>query len=240
MDDAISIFSSPATSRDPPPRIDLEVIEITDSEPEEVDRNDLLWAELKKKSATPNLSFHRHKGNLKEDSPMDVDVDIPAAQAGPSTAIIVPDPFPEVSVIHIGSEPDARMIQDVDMDLLHSKHLTLILEVIPDVLPAHITELIERLYPTHKDRVVERILQDLFDNPSYPKVEKPLAGKGKRKAEELEDALGGHPSRVKIDFASVDRPKPAGKNYRKLALVSWPSINGPQWLRARLTNRHAI
>lgn len=219
MDDVISIFSSPATSRDPPPRTDLEVIEITDSEPEEVDRNDLLWTELKQKRATPNLSFHQHKGNLKEDSPMDVDADIPSVQAGPSTAIVVPDPFPEVSVIHIGSEADTRMMQEPDMDP-HSKHLTLILEVVPDVLPAHITELIKQLYPAHKDRVVERILQDLFDNPSYPKAEKASVGKGKRKAEELGDRLGGHPSRVKIDFASVDRPKPAGKNYRKLALVS--------------------
>jgi hypothetical protein len=239
MDDVISVFSSPATSRDPPPRIDLEVIVITDSEPEEVDRNDLLWTELKKESATPNLSFHRHRGDSKEDSPMDVDIDIPATQAGPSTAILISEPFPEAPVIHIGSEADTRTMQDLDADL-HSKHLTLILEVIPDVLPTHIAGLIKKLYPTHKDRVVERILQDLFDNPSYPKVEKASAGKSKRKAEELGDALGGHPSRVKIDFASVDRPKPPGKNYRKLALVSWSSINGPQSLRARLTICHAI
>lgn len=239
MDDVISIFSSPATSRDPPPRVDLEVIEITDSEPEEVDRNDLLWAKLKRGSATPNVSFHRHKGNPKEDSPMDVDIEIPSARAGPSTGVLVSDPFPEVPVIHIGSAADTQMIQDLDTDL-HSKHLTLILEVIPDVLPTHIMGLIKRLYPTHKGQVAERILQDLFDNPSYPKVEKASVGKGKRKAEELEDALEGPPSRVKIDFASVNRPKPSGKNYRKLTLVSRPSIDGPQSLCARLTICHAI
>ena len=99
----------------------------------------------------------------------------------------------------------------------HSKHLALILEVVPDVLPRHVGELIERHYPTHNDQVVERVLEVLFDDPSYPKVEK--KGETKRKALEIEDLLERPPSRVKIDFASVDRLKPAGRNYRKLTLV---------------------
>ena len=239
MDDVISIFSSPITTRDPPPRIDLGVIEITDSEPEELDNDHLFWTGLKKKNDIPNLSPHRNTDNAKEDSPMDVDVDVPTTQAGPSTPLLVPDPFPEVPVIYIQPEVDLQTTQEPDADP-YSKHLTLILEVIPDVLPTHAMELIEILYPTHKDRVAERILQDLFDDPSYPKAEKGVAGKGKRKASELEDVLERHPSRVKIDFASVDRPKPTGKNYRKLALVSCPSVDGPQSLRISLTIHHAI
>lgn len=238
MDDVISIFSSPAATRDPPPRVDLGVIEITDSEPE-FDTDDLFWTGLKRNNATRNVSSHQNRENVKEDSPMDVDVDVPAAQADPSTPLPIPDPFPEVPVIHIQPEVDPQMTQALVADP-HSKHLALILEVIPDVSPTHAMELIEKLYPTHKDRVSERILQELFDDPCYPKVEKGTAGKGKRKASELEDVFERPPSRVRIDFASLDRPKPTGKNYRTLTLVSYPSICEPQSLCTRLTIRYAI
>jgi len=223
MDDVISIFSSPST-RDPPPLVDLGVIEITDSEPEELDNDDLFWIGPKKENATPDPFPHRKRDKVKEDSPMDVDV--PSAQAGPSTPLTAPDPFPEVPVIHIQPEIYPQVAQEADTDP-YSKHLALILEVIPDVLPSHAMELIENLYPTYEDQVAEKILQGLFDDPAYPKVENGVAGKGKakRKAAEMEDVLERPPSRVRIDFASVDRPKPAGKNYRTLALVSYPFVN---------------
>jgi hypothetical protein len=82
--------------------------------------------------------------------------------------------------------------------------------------------LIEEFYPTHRDHVVERVVQNLFDASSYPKAEKDGVGKGKgkRKASEMEDASERPPLRAKIDFASVERPRPTGKNYRELALVS--------------------
>lgn len=239
MDDVISIFSSPAAIRDPPPRIDLGVIEITDSEPEELNNDDLFWTGLKKKDAILNVYPHRDTDNVKEDSPMDVDVDIPTTQAGPSTPPPVPDPFPEVPVIHIQPVVDPQTTHEPDADP-YSRHLALILEVIPDVLPTHAMKLIEMLYPTYKDQVAERAVQDLFDNPSYPKAEKGVAGKGKRKASELEDVLERPPSRVKIDFASVNRPKPTGRNYRKLVLVSCPPVDGSQSLLIRLAVRCAI
>jgi TRIAD3 protein (E3 ubiquitin-protein ligase RNF216) len=242
MDDVISIFSSPVITgdpRDPPPRVDLGVIEITDSEPEELDNGELFWTRLKNKNAIPNVSPYRNTHNSKEDSPMDVDVDLPTTQAGPSITLLVPDPFPEIPVIHIQPEVDPQTIQEPDADP-YSKHLALVLEVIPDVLPTHAMDLIQMLYPTHKDQVAEVVLQDLFDNHSYPKAEKGVAGKGKRKASALEDVLERPPSRVKIDLASVDRPKPTGRNYRKLALVSCPSVNGTQSPRIRLTIHHTI
>jgi hypothetical protein len=204
------------------------VIEITDSEPEDFGDDDLFWTELKKRNITRNTSPHRNRDYVKEDSPMDVDVDLPIAQAGPSTPSLTPDPFPQAPVIHIEPEVTLQTKQGPDTDS-YSKYLALILEVIPDVLPEHAMGLIEKHHPTYKGQVAEKILQDLFDDPSYPKAEKGVAGKGKskRKASELEDVLERPPSRVKIDFGSVDRPKPTGKDYRTLALVSCPSVTGP-------------
>ena len=238
MDDVITIFSSPAATRDPPPRVDFGVIEITDSEPEELDNDDLFWTGLKR-NAIANVSPHRSTDNVKEDSPMDVDVAVPTAQAGPSIPLLVPDPFPDVPVIHIQPEVDPQTMQEPGADS-YSEHLALILEIIPDVLPTHAMELIKMLYPIHKDRVAEMVLLDLFEDPSYPKAEGGAAGKGKRKAAELEGVLERPPSRVKIDFASVDRSKPTGRNYRKLALVSYPFADRPQSLYIRLTIHHIM
>ena len=214
---------SPAATRDPPspPRIDLGVTEITNSEPDELDNGDLSWTGLKKKAAAPR------RDTVKEDSgPVDADVDVPIAQAGPSTSPPTPDPFPEVPAIRIQPEGDPQMTQEPDMDP-YSKHLALILEVIPDVLPEHAMELIKKHYPTYNDRVTERVLQDIFDDPSYPKVENDVTGKGKGKgkASWMEDMSEGPPST--INFASVDRPKPTGKDYRRLALVGFLTPTAP-------------
>ena len=75
----------------------------------------------------------------------------------------------------------------------HSKDLALVLEVVPDVLPEHALELIKQRHLLYGDLVVEVVVQGLLDHPSYPKA--------------------------KIDFASVDRPQPTGRNYRTSALV---------------------
>jgi hypothetical protein len=222
MDDVISIFSSPAATRDPPLRVDLGVIEITDSEPEDLDSEDLFWTRPTKKATAHDTPLHRNRNNVKADSPMDVDVAVPVHRAGPSTPLPTPapDPFPHAPIILIDVETEAasQTTQGPDPDP-YSKYLALVLEVIPDVLPEHAMDLIGKRHPTYKGQVVERVLQDLFDAPSYPKTEKGK-GKGKRKASEIEDVLERPPSRVKIDFGSVDRPKPTGKSYRALALVS--------------------
>jgi len=227
MHDIITIFSSPAAASDPRSRVDLGLIEITDSEPEDFGDDDFLWTPSKKKDPIPKIPFHRNRDNAKEGSPMDVDVDVPTAQAGPSTPSLVPDLFPQAPATptELWSEPQTMQDQDTDP---YSAYLALVLEVIPDVLPKYATELIEMRHPAYGDQVAERVLQDLFDDPSYPKDDEGVTGKwkAKRKASEMEDVLARPPSRVKVDFASVDRPKPTGKNYPKLALVSCPSANG--------------
>ena len=240
MHDVITVFSSPAAASSSRPPVDLGLIEITDSEPEDLGDDEVLWTPLKKKSSIHSFPRHRNRDNAREDSPMDVDGDIPAAQAGPSAPSLAPDPFPHAPTIHTeqGVEPQTPLGPDTDP---YSMYLALVLEVIPDVLPKHATELIEMRHPVYKDEVVERVLQDLFEDPSYPKVDEGVKGKwkAKRKASEMEDVLVRPPSRVKVDFASLDRPKPTGKNYRQLALVSCPSADGPS-ICTKLTICHLI
>ena len=227
MHDVITIFSSPAAASDPRPRVDLGLIEITDSEPEDLGNDDFVWTPSKKKDSLPRIPLHRNRDNVKEDSPMDVDVDVPTTQAGPSAPSLIPESFPRSPAIYTEPWPEPQTMQGPDTDP-YSAYLALVLEFIPDVLPKYATELIEMHHPAYGDQVVERVLQDLFDDP-YPKDEKGATGKwkAKRKASEMEDVLARPPSRVKVDFGSVDRSKPTGKNYPKLALVSCPSTNRP-------------
>lgn len=220
MDDVIHVFSSP-TPRDPSLRVDLGLVEITDSEPEDhPDSEDMLWTGRK---TQPNASSHLHKDRVKEYSPMDVD--IPAPQAGPSSHPPAPDPFPDAPPVLVKPELD---LQEADMDP-YSKHLSLVLEFVPDVPPQHASQLIEKHYQAYGDQVGEWVVQILVDQPSYPKPE--MGGeekrKGKRKASEMEDVADDPPLRVKIDLASVNRPKPTGKNYKVLALVSCPTLTNP-------------
>lgn len=71
--------------------------------------------------------------------------------------------------------------------------------------------------------VVEACVNQLFDDPKYPKVE---LNRGKRKSDVGEASAGssgdkgkGKEKRVKIDWASVDRAI-EDVNYRTYALVS--------------------
>lgn len=212
MNDVIHILSSPATREPSQARVDLGVVEITDSEPE---GDDLIWTRRVQETAQPDSPSHQRKESLKEDSPMDVE--IPISQPGPSRSP-APDPFPDAPTVHI--QPDADP-QEAAEDP-HTKHLALVLEFIPDVSPQYALELIEKHRPVYGDQVGEWVVQSLFEDSSHPKAEKGVAGerKGKRKASELEDAVEEPPSKVKVDFTSVNRPKPTGKNYRKMALVS--------------------
>lgn len=213
MEDVIYVRSSPAI---PSPRVDFGVIEITDSEPEDLGDDILCWTERKQETTQVHDSPRRSKDCVKEASLMNTDLHPP--QAGPSSRSPVPDPFPDAPAVLILPEVDQ---QETDPDPC-SKYLSLVLEVIPDVLPEHALKLIQEHYPTDGDQVGERVFQCLFDDPSYPKVESVAAGKrkGKRKASEMEGNAQGCPSRTKIDFTAVNRPKPTGRNYKKLALVS--------------------
>ena len=153
----------------------------TDSERGDSDHDNPFWTGLSMKNAAPSVSPRPDKSDMKDDPPMDIDADAPTVQPSHSTPLLSPN----------------RLLQDP-----FSEHLALVLEVVPDVLSEHAMELIKKSKFPYKDQVVEEVLQDLLDNPSYPKVS--------------------------TDFASVDRPTPTGKSYRTLTIVSCPSTNAHQ------------
>ena len=85
------------------------------------------------------------------------------------------------------NNPPAHMVdaQPVEADEIpYDVYVAQVLEIIPDVLPAHVVALIELHYSSFKDKVVEPVLHTLFENPDYPKAE--AKGKGKRKREDDE------------------------------------------------------
>lgn len=90
-----------------------------------------------------------------------------------------------------------------------------VLEIVPDVLPAHVFDLVQN----REGNVVEQVLHLLFEDPTYPKASN--KGKGKRKRERDDDAAesSSAPVKVKIDYASEDREPVPGFQYSALSLV---------------------
>jgi E3 ubiquitin-protein ligase RNF216 len=91
---------------------------------------------------------------------------------------------------------------------------TRILEIIPDVEPAHLRTLLEQHYLASGADVVENVLHALFEDASYPRVEK-VANKRKRAPD---DDDGREKARVKVDYASKERAFSGGPHYYDLAL----------------------
>ncbi|KAJ7172366.1 hypothetical protein C8R46DRAFT_992489 [Mycena filopes] len=116
-----------------------------------------------------------------------------------------------------------------------------ILDVLPDALPEHVTTLVRETHPEAGEQVVERVLHALFEDPSYPKLDK----KGKRKRVEEENDQGdarGQP-KSKHDLASVDREFKGGIHYSQLAIdqlmLDFPLIPKPH-IRRTLLDHHSL
>ncbi|KAI0632604.1 hypothetical protein C8Q77DRAFT_1118443 [Trametes polyzona] len=89
-----------------------------------------------------------------------------------------------------------------------------VLEIIPDVLPAHVYSLVEQHYPNYQDKVVEPVLHFLFENPKYPKAD--AKGKGKRKRD-ADEEYGDRAVKQKIDYGDKNRKCEGGAHYLTLA-----------------------
>jgi hypothetical protein len=144
-------------------------------------------------------------------------------------AQLVERPFAFVEDLHlpffsaIYPEPEPEPIDALTFALAK------VLEIVPDVQPDHITALVHSYLdkdgePMPRDLLVEQILNQLLENPDYPKVEK--KGKKRRSAEESDAAGNGENSverpkkKVKIDYRTTQRNKVPSVAYRNLALVS--------------------
>ena len=137
--------------------------------------------------------------------------DLPQAvspRAGPYTATIVVDEIPEELPQPIHDD----VLPPPDVDPMDA-YVARVLEIIPDVQPAHVVSLLEQLVQTHQDDVVEVVLHNLFEDPTYPKIDR----KGKRKAEDDTDERPT--SKMKIDYGDKLRVMQAGPLYVEIAMV---------------------
>ncbi|KAH8835392.1 hypothetical protein DL96DRAFT_50072 [Flagelloscypha sp. PMI_526] len=91
-----------------------------------------------------------------------------------------------------------------------------VLEIVPDVEPAHALHLVNIHYGAHKNDVTQFVIHTLFEDPSYPKNDH----KGKRKRVDVdnEGSSRGQP-RLKVDFGSTDRRPPLDRSYGELAMI---------------------
>ncbi|KAF8122135.1 hypothetical protein EV363DRAFT_857645, partial [Boletus edulis] len=109
-----------------------------------------------------------------------------------------------------------------------------VLEIIPDVQPAHALALIEEFTQTQPGNVVEFVLHALFEHPSYPKVDK--NGKHKRDASD-DDTNIRSPQKPKVDYTSKERVYNGGSHYFECSLeqlmMDFPRIPKPH-IRSRL------
>ncbi|KAK0499446.1 hypothetical protein EDD18DRAFT_852256 [Armillaria luteobubalina] len=107
--------------------------------------------------------------------------------------------------------------------------LAQVLEIVPDVEPNFAQELIAKNLPTFGDKVVETVLHSLFEDASYPKVEK------KRKAASGSSPGGSAAKKARVDdevnYASTDRPFAGGHDYAELAIdqltLDFPNMPKP-------------
>ncbi|KAI0070670.1 hypothetical protein K474DRAFT_1608247 [Panus rudis PR-1116 ss-1] len=139
--------------------------------------------------------------------------------AGPSNhgireAGVVPD-------VNTHQEKDASVapedFHNADDEVPNDLYLAQVIEIIPDVDPDFALALLNENYPNFKEQVVEHVLHALFENPSYPKVEK---GKGKRKREASDEGeragIKSQREEAQVDYLSKNRR--VGPNYHDLAL----------------------
>ncbi|KAF9443736.1 hypothetical protein P691DRAFT_764001 [Macrolepiota fuliginosa MF-IS2] len=131
---------------------------------------------------------------------------------------------------------------------LQSRFTAQILEIIPDVDPVHVSSLVTDHFPQLKDATIERVLHILFEDPTYPRVQKDV--KGKRKAADDEGERPKKRTRKEREkekekenelWKNIERPFVGGKDYHDLALnqlqTDYPHIP-KAYLLSQLTTRH--
>ena len=137
---------------------------------------------------------------------------VPASQGVPSAAPTHPQPLPPSSPAPPAPAPAPAPAPVDPVD----GYIASVLEIVPDVQPTHALALIEQLMQSQPGNVVEFVLHALFENPSYPKVDK----KGKHKRDEPEGDNNARASpRPKVDYTSKERVYNCGPHYFERSLV---------------------
>ena len=155
----------------------------------------------------------------------------PQKALSPDLEMIYPSQPPTVVVDTPENETQSLLLAEIFEPDPESATVARILEIIPDVEPGHLLDLVRKHAQEHPaDTLVEHVLHLLFEDSSYPRVDR--KGKGKRKQDKeadvgrdgengVADADGNAtPSkRTRIDYAAISRPFTGGVDYADLALV---------------------
>ncbi|KAI0691586.1 hypothetical protein C8Q76DRAFT_634530 [Earliella scabrosa] len=124
---------------------------------------------------------------------------------------LIPVQAGEVEQPPARAAPEPVTIPDEE-DIPFDAYVAQVMEIIPDVLPAHVYSLMEEHHPKHKENVVEAVLHAIFENPDYPKID----AKGKRKRED--DDQPQRAVKPKIDYGDKSRKAERGPHYPALAI----------------------
>ncbi|KAJ3781897.1 hypothetical protein GGU11DRAFT_221731 [Lentinula aff. detonsa] len=141
---------------------------------------------------------------------------------------------PEVDLVEQESQHKPQAEEDTQSSMLAQ-----VLELVPDVQPEYAEELIARHLATRQGEVLEAVVHALFENPTYPKIDK----KGKRKAAEPPHDEDQH-KRSRLDqpnYDQVDRVYGGGVDYPDLSIeqlmVDFPDIPKPHIRKILCANK---
>jgi hypothetical protein len=114
------------------------------------------------------------------------------------------------------------MKPSLDSDAI-SAYVAHVLDILPDVEPDYLNALVVNTITSHGSGALERVLDVLFEDPKYPKVD--LKGKGKRKAtnddndDEIQAQNPSKRSKLDYGYGNMSRAFMGGPDYATLALV---------------------
>ncbi|KAJ3717653.1 hypothetical protein DFJ43DRAFT_789592 [Lentinula guzmanii] len=141
---------------------------------------------------------------------------------------------PEVDLVEQESQHKPQAEEDTQSSMLAQ-----VLELVPDVQLDYAEELIARHLATRQGEVLEAVVHALFENPTYPKIDK----KGKRKAAEPPHDEDQH-KRSRLDqpnYDQVDREYGGGVDYPDLSIeqlmVDFPDIPKPHIRKILYANK---
>jgi TRIAD3 protein (E3 ubiquitin-protein ligase RNF216) len=114
-----------------------------------------------------------------------------------------PSPPAATHVLRVGQEPHEVLVERVR-------------EVVPDVLPAHVFNLLDQHKAAFAGNLLDAVIHTLLEDSSYPKD---LKGKGKATVAEGTSSENPGDVNPSIDYANFDVNRSRGPVYRGLCSV---------------------
>ena len=128
-------------------------------------------------------------------------------------------PPEHVPLVREPSPPVATHVLGVGQETQQETHEVLVervREVVPDVLPAHVFNLLDQHKAAFADNLLDAVIHTLLEDSSYPKD---LKGKGKATVANGTSSENPGDVDTSINYANFDANRSRGPVYRGLCLV---------------------